>query len=141
MTYREASKKHGTKFNHVQKILDGDFTDLELAEDSWVADFFIQDVFQSDRSYKSAGREWFHPRRRFTEALGFPRNSTNLGIEECLDYGPDPHHEFNPSGSVNGNVSSDESEEKGDGSFFNESDDDIQSAPPTCSPRGQKAPK
>ena len=141
LTYREATKEHGTKLHHVRKRLDGAFTDLELAEDSWAADFFIQDVFQSDRSYKSAGREWVHPRHRLTDTLGFRRNSSNRDIEECLDEGPEPHDDFNPSGSVNGNVFSDESEEKGDRSFVTESDDDIQSAPPTCSPRGKKALK
>lgn len=141
LTYREATKKHGTKLHHVRKRLDGAFTDLELAEDSWAADFFIQDVFQSDRSYKSAGPEWVHPRRRFTETLGFRRNSSNRDIEECLDEGPDPHHDFNPSGSVNGNVLSNESEEERYESFSNESDDDILPAPLTCSPRGKKALK
>ena len=38
-TYRETTKQHGTKLHHVRKRVEGVFTDLELAEDSWAADF------------------------------------------------------------------------------------------------------
>lgn len=45
LSYREAAKLHGSKLYNVKKRLDGAYPDLELAEDSWAADLFIQDVF------------------------------------------------------------------------------------------------
>ena len=64
MNYREASKKHGIRLHTLRRRLDASFHLLEMAEDSWAADLFIQEVFQIDRKYKPAADGWVHPRQR-----------------------------------------------------------------------------
>ena len=54
MNYREASKKHGIRLHALRRRLDASFQLLGMAEDSWAADLFIQEVFQIDRKYKPA---------------------------------------------------------------------------------------
>lgn len=92
LCYRDVMKKHGEEMYLLRQSLETTFPELQVAEDSWAADAFIIDVFQSDRKYRKAKPDWVHPKSRIKAtdqtACGEKNQVENLALTTVAPLSP-----------------------------------------------------